>query len=109
MIGKMLKAVFGTKNDRELKRMGKTVKLINGFEETLKALSDEQLSAKTVEFRQRFSEGATLVDLLPEAFAVCREASRRVMSMRHFDVQLIGGMTLQEGRIAEEGGTFIDQ
>ena len=111
MIGKMLKAVFGTKNDRELKRMGKTVKLINGFEETLKALSDEQLSAKTVEFRQRFSEGATLVDLLPEAFAVCREASRRVMSMRHFDVQLIGGMTLQEGRIAEmrtgEGKTLM--
>ncbi|MDN3638979.1 preprotein translocase subunit SecA [Simiduia curdlanivorans] len=111
MIGKMLKAIFGTKNDRELKRMGKTVKLINGFEEGLQALSDEQLAAKTAEFRQRFSEGATLTDLLPEAFAVCREASRRVMSMRHFDVQLIGGMTLQEGRIAEmrtgEGKTLM--
>ncbi|BFM10850.1 preprotein translocase subunit SecA [Simiduia litorea] len=111
MIGKMLKTIFGTKNDRELKRMGKTVKLINGFEESLKALSDEQLAAKTAEFRQRFSEGATLTDLLPEAFAVCREASRRVMSMRHFDVQLIGGMTLQEGRIAEmrtgEGKTLM--
>ncbi|MBB3169095.1 preprotein translocase subunit SecA [Simiduia aestuariiviva] len=111
MISKMLKAIFGTKNDRELKRMGKVVKKINDLEEGLKQLDDVQLAAKTEEFKQRHEQGATLDDLLPEAFAVCREASRRVMSMRHFDVQLIGGMTLHEGRIAEmrtgEGKTLM--
>lgn len=111
MLGKMLKAIFGTKNDRELKRMGKLVKQINALEPEMEQLGDADFAAKTEEFRNRFKDGATLDDLLPEAFAVCREASRRVMGMRHFDVQLIGGITLHEGRIAEmrtgEGKTLM--
>ncbi|AFV00699.1 preprotein translocase subunit SecA [Simiduia agarivorans] len=111
MLGKMLKAIFGTKNDRELKRMGKLVKQINALEPEMEKLGDADFSAKTEEFRKRFNDGATLDELLPEAFAVCREASRRVMGMRHFDVQLIGGITLHEGRIAEmrtgEGKTLM--
>ncbi len=111
MIGTLAKKVFGTKNDRELKRMGKLVAQINGFESTIKALSDDELKAKTAEFKQRYVKGETLDAMLPEAFAVCREASRRIMGMRHFDVQLIGGMTLHEGRIAEmktgEGKTLV--
>ncbi len=111
MINKILKTIVGSKNDRELKRMGKLVTQINGLEEDIKALSDEALKQKTSEFKQRFSDGETLNKLLPEAFAVCREASQRVMGMRHFDVQLIGGMTLHEGRIAEmktgEGKTLV--
>jgi preprotein translocase, SecA subunit len=111
MIGTLAKKIFGTKNDRELKRMGKLVAQINGFESAIKALSDDELKAKTAEFKQRYSKGETLDAMLPEAFAVCREASRRIMGMRHFDVQLIGGMTLHEGRIAEmktgEGKTLV--
>ncbi len=111
MISNIARKIFGTKNDRELKRMGKLVVQVNAFEEQVKALSDEQLTAKTNEFRSRFQAGTTLDELLPEAFAVCREASRRVMGMRHFDVQLIGGMTLHDGRIAEmktgEGKTLV--
>ncbi|MBU2037673.1 MAG: preprotein translocase subunit SecA [Gammaproteobacteria bacterium] len=111
MIGNLFRKVFGSKNGRELKRMGKLVSQINAFEESVKSLSDEQLKAKTVEFRQRLSDGASLDSLLPEAFAVCREAGSRVMGMRHFDVQLIGGITLHEGRIAEmrtgEGKTLV--
>ncbi|MBA6412952.1 preprotein translocase subunit SecA [Parahaliea sp. F7430] len=111
MLSKALKKVFGTRNDRELKRMRKVVKQINGLEESMQALSDEQLQAKTEEFRQRFSDGESLDRLLPEAFAVAREASVRVMGMRHFDVQLIGGMALHEGKIAEmrtgEGKTLV--
>ncbi len=111
MIGNLFRKVFGSKNSRELKRMGKLVSQINAFEESVKPLSDEQLKAKTVEFRQRLSDGASLDSLLPEAFAVCREAGSRVMGMRHFDVQLIGGITLHEGRIAEmrtgEGKTLV--
>jgi preprotein translocase subunit SecA len=111
MLGLVLKKFFGSKNDRELKRMGKGVAQINAFEAAISALSDEALTAKTAEFKQRLQQGATLDDLLPEAFAVVREAGKRVMGMRHFDVQMIGGMTLHEGRIAEmrtgEGKTLM--
>ena len=111
MIGKIAKTIFGTKNDRELKRMRKLVLQVNAKEEDIKALSDADLKAKTAEFKKRFIDGETLDDMLPEAFAVCREASRRVMGMRHFDVQLIGGITLHEGRISEmktgEGKTLV--
>ncbi|MCR6650606.1 MAG: preprotein translocase subunit SecA [Cellvibrionaceae bacterium] len=111
MIGILAKKIFGTKNDRELKRMGKLVARINGFESGIQALTDEALKAKTAEFKQRVANGETLDALLPEAFAVCREASRRIMGMRHFDVQLIGGMALHEGRISEmktgEGKTLV--
>lgn len=105
------KILFGTKNDRELKRMRKIVKKINDLEESCKALSDDALREKTTEFRSRHQQGESLDALLPEAFAVCREASSRVMGMRHYDVQLIGGITLHEGRIAEmrtgEGKTLM--
>ncbi|ACE83254.1 preprotein translocase subunit SecA [Cellvibrio japonicus] len=111
MIGKLIKKIFGSKNERELKRMGKVVTLINALEPELQKLSDEQLKEKTTELRNRYSAGETLDQLLPEAFAVVREAGRRVLGMRHFDVQLIGGMTLHEGRIAEmrtgEGKTLV--
>jgi preprotein translocase subunit SecA len=111
MIGNLFRKLLGSKNNRELKRMGKLVVQINALEEGLKALSDADLQAKTPAFRERLSSGQSLDSLLPEAFAVCREASRRVMGMRHFDVQLIGGITLHEGRIAEmrtgEGKTLV--
>ncbi|MDQ8037446.1 MAG: preprotein translocase subunit SecA, partial [Pedobacter sp.] len=96
-----LGGIFGTKNERELKRMRKLVDAINVQEETLKALPDAALSAKTAEFKSRYEKGEDLDKLLPEAFAVCREAARRVLGMRHYDVQMIGGITLHEGRIAE--------
>ena len=111
MFAPLLKKLFGSKNEREVKRMLKTVQLVNGFEEQMVALSDEQLRAKTQEFKARIAKGETLDKLLPEAFAVAREAGKRVMGMRHFDVQLIGGMTLHEGMIAEmrtgEGKTLV--
>ncbi len=111
MLTGLLKKVFGSKNDRELKRMGRIVKAINALEVDLEKLTDEELKAKTVEFRQRLEEGANLDAILPEAFATAREASKRVMGMRHFDVQLIGGMTLHEGKVAEmrtgEGKTLV--
>ena len=111
MFASLIKKVIGSRNDRQLKRMGKIVKSINALEESLAALSDDELKAKTGEFRERFNKGETLDDLLSEAFAVVREAGKRVMGMRHFDVQLIGGMTLHEGRIAEmrtgEGKTLV--
>lgn len=111
MIGKLIRGIFGSKNDRELKRMGKLVKRINELEGDIQALSDDQIKDKTAEFKQRFADGETLDSILPEAFATCREASRRVLEMRHFDVQLIGGITLHEGRIAEmrtgEGKTLM--
>ncbi|MEM6484323.1 MAG: preprotein translocase subunit SecA [Pseudomonadota bacterium] len=111
MITSTLKKVFGTRNDRELKRMRKVVKRINAMEHAHQALSDEELAAKTGEFRNRLQQGETLDALLPEAFAVAREASMRTLNMRHFDVQLIGGMTLHDGRIAEmrtgEGKTLV--
>ncbi|MFJ7885593.1 preprotein translocase subunit SecA [Pseudomonas sp. NPDC096917] len=111
MFAPLLKKLFGSKNEREVKRMLKTVQVVNAFEEQMVALSDEQLRAKTEEFKARIAKGETLDQLLPEAFAVCREAGKRVMGMRHFDVQLIGGMTLHEGMIAEmrtgEGKTLV--
>ncbi len=101
MFGNLIKSVFGSKNERELKRLAPRVDQINRLEPGFQALSDEALRAKTEELRQKFSQGASLEDLLPEAFAAVREASVRVLGMRHFDVQLIGGMVLHEGRIAE--------
>ena len=111
MFARLISGIFGTKNERELKRMQKMVDAINALEPSIQALDDAALSAKTQEFRDRYTKGETLDQLLPEAFAVCREAAHRVMGMRHYDVQLIGGMTLHEGRIAEmrtgEGKTLM--
>ncbi|MGL6027451.1 MAG: preprotein translocase subunit SecA, partial [Vibrio sp.] len=101
MITKLLTKVIGSRNDRTLRRLRKIVKQINNFEPAFEALSDEELKAKTVEFRQRLEQGENLDQLLPEAFATVREASKRVFGMRHFDVQLIGGMVLDGGQIAE--------
>ena len=111
MIGQLLAKVIGTQNEREIKRLRPAVAEINALEPTIQALSDEQLREKTTEFRRRVAEGLSLDDLLPEAFAVVREAGRRVLNMRHFDVQLIGGMVLHSGKIAEmktgEGKTLV--
>ncbi|MBR7070284.1 MAG: preprotein translocase subunit SecA [Oxalobacter sp.] len=104
-------SIFGSRNSRLLKSYGKTVAQINALEPAMEALSDEALQAKTPEFKQRLANGESLDNLLPEAFAVCREASRRVLKMRHFDVQLLGGMALHYGKIAEmatgEGKTLV--
>src|SRR6056297_2641452 len=111
MINTTLKKVFGTRNERELKRMRKTVRRINALEESMQALSDDELAACTAALRERNAAGESLDALLPEAFSVVREASQRVLGMRHFDVQLIGGMALHEGKIAEmktgEGKTLV--
>jgi len=111
MLGKMIGKVIGTKNDRELKRMRKLVDKINALEPKIQPLSDEALKQKTEEFKNQFEQGTSLDTILPEAFAVCREASSRVLGMRHYDVQLIGGITLHEGKIAEmrtgEGKTLM--
>jgi preprotein translocase subunit SecA len=111
MVTKLLKKVFGSRNERVLKRMQKVVGQINALEEQIAALSDEALKAKTDEFRDLLSEGATLDTLLPEACAVVREAGKRVLGMRHYDVQMIGAMVLHEGCIAEmrtgEGKTLV--
>ena len=111
MLASLIGGIFGTKNERELKRMRKIVDKINALEPTISALGDADLSAKTEEFKQRYNKGESLDKLLPEAFAVCREAAKRVMGMRHYDVQLIGGITLHEGKIAEmrtgEGKTLM--
>ncbi|MFV8460229.1 preprotein translocase subunit SecA [Vibrio campbellii] len=101
MITKLLTKVIGSRNDRTLRRLRKIVKEINNYEPTFEELSDEELKAKTVEFRERLDKGESLDQLLPEAFATVREASKRVYGMRHFDVQLIGGMVLNAGQIAE--------
>src|SRR5215475_9226233 len=101
MLQTLLAKVVGTQNERELKRLRPIVGQVNAFESSLQPLSDDQLRAKTAEFRQRVAGGETLDDLLPEAFAVVREAGRRTLSMRHFDVQLIGGAVLHKGKIAE--------
>lgn len=101
MITKLLTKVIGSRNDRTLRRLRKIVKEINNYEPEFEALSDEQLQAKTVEFRERLEKGETLDQLLPEAFATVREASKRIYGMRHFDVQLIGGMVLNASQIAE--------
>ncbi len=111
MLASLVGSIFGTKNERELKRMRKSVDAVNALEPVISVLSDAELHAKTEEFRRRFQAGESLDKLLPEAFAVCREAGKRVLNMRHYDVQLIGGMTLHEGRIAEmrtgEGKTLM--
>ncbi|MEO1751516.1 preprotein translocase subunit SecA [Thiofaba sp. EF100] len=111
MIGKLFSKVFGSRNDRILRRLRKQVAAINALEPAMQALTLEELKGKTQEFRDRLAQGTTLDDLLVEAFAVCREASRRVLGMRHFDVQLIGGMVLHEGKISEmrtgEGKTLV--
>ncbi len=111
MFASIARAIFGTSNDRSLKAYQRRVPQINALEPALETLSDEALRAKTVAFRERLAAGATLDDLLPEAFAVVREAAKRVLGMRHFDVQLIGGMVLHDGKIAEmktgEGKTLV--
>jgi preprotein translocase subunit SecA len=111
MFGQLLTKIVGTQNDRELKRLRPRVAEINALEDALKGLSDEALRGKTAEFKTRLANGETIEDLLPEAFAVVREAGRRVLQMRHYDVQLIGGMVLHNGTIAEmktgEGKTLV--
>jgi len=111
MILNAVKKIFGTRNDRELKRIGKLVNKINAFEEALAALSDDALAAKTVELKERLAQGATLNEVLPEAYACVREAGKRTLGMRHFDVQMVGGIALHEGKIAEmrtgEGKTLV--
>ena len=110
-MAKFLTRIFGSRNQRLLRQYSKVVKKINSLEEGLQALSDSELKAKTGEFRQRYADGETLDQLLPEAFAVAREASVRTMGLRPFDVQLIGGMVLHDGNIAEmrtgEGKTLM--
>ncbi|MGY0558020.1 preprotein translocase subunit SecA [Lysobacter sp. A421] len=111
MLNNMLTRVFGSRNDRLLRQLQRSVIKINALEPEMEKLSDAELQAKTPEFKQRLADGATLDQILPEAFAVCREASRRVLGMRHYDVQLVGGMVLHLGKIAEmrtgEGKTLV--
>ena len=111
MFANMFKKVFGSKNDREIRKLGKTVVQINQLEAGLAALSDADLKAETLRLRGKLEDGSSLDQLLPEAFALVRETSNRVMGMRHFDVQMIGGMALHQGRIAEmrtgEGKTLV--
>jgi preprotein translocase subunit SecA len=111
MLPKLFKKIFGSRNDRLVKQYSQKVKEINALEPTMQALTDDGLRAKTEEFKQRFKQGETLEQLLPEAFAVVREGSQRALGMRHFDVQLIGGMVLNAGKIAEmrtgEGKTLV--
>ena len=101
MIGRLFKKLIGTKNERELNRISAIVDRINRLEPSIRRLSDEALRAKTTEFKQRLSQGATLDDILEEAFATVREAAVRVLGQRPFDVQVIGGIVLHEGKIAE--------
>ena len=111
MINYVVKKVIGTKNDREVKRISKKVIKINELEPEISKLNDEELKYKTVEFRERLAKGETLDSLQIEAFAVVREASKRVLGLRHYDVQMIGGSVLHEGKIAEmrtgEGKTLV--
>ncbi len=111
MFGSIAKAIFGSSNDRYVKSLDKIVKQINAFELTIEAMTDEELAAQTVKFRALLAEGKTLEDILPEAFATVREAGKRRMGMRHFDVQMIGGIVLHRGEIAEmrtgEGKTLV--
>src|ERR1700744_5170191 len=101
MLASIARAIFGSSNDRSLKGYQRRVPAINALEPEMTALADEALAARTVEFRSRLADGATLDELLPEAFATVREASRRVLGQRHFDVQLVGGMVLHDGKISE--------
>src|SRR6267143_5786026 len=111
MIDVLLRKIFGTKHERDVKRMMPGVQAINALEATAQALDDAGLRTKSDEFRKRIADGEPLDELLHAAFAVCREAARRTVRMRHFDVQLIGGMVLHEGKIAEmatgEGKTLV--
>ena len=106
-----LARIFGSRNQRLVSQYSGVVKKINAFEAVLQGLSDADLAAKTTQFREQLAAGKALDDVLPEAFAVVREAARRTLGMRHFDVQLIGGMVLHEGKIAEmrtgEGKTLV--
>ncbi|MGB5076374.1 MAG: preprotein translocase subunit SecA, partial [Sphingorhabdus sp.] len=101
MLGSVAKALFGSSNDRYVKSIMKIVAKINALEDEIAALDDEDLKGKTQLFRDRLASGETLDDILPEAFATVREASKRVMGMRHFDVQMVGGIVLHRGEIAE--------
>src|SRR5215212_7354016 len=111
MISNILTRIFGSRNERLLKQYAQDVRQINALEPAMAALSDSELAAKTAVFKERVANGETLDAVLPEAFAVVREASKRVLQMRHFDVQLIGGMVLHNGKIAEmrtgEGKTLV--
>ena len=111
MLGKIARSIFGSANDRFIKKQQKTVQKINSLEPTISKLSDEELRGKTLEFKQRIKDGWTLDELLPEAFAVVREAAKRTLGQRHYDVQLIGGIVLHKGMIAEmktgEGKTLV--
>ena len=111
MIGSVMRKIFGSANDRYIKSLQKTVAKINALEPEISALSDEELKNKTPALKQRLADGETLDDILPEAFAVVREASKRTIGLRHFDVQLIGGIVLHRGQIAEmrtgEGKTLV--
>jgi preprotein translocase subunit SecA len=106
-----LNKIFSSYSEKEVKRVMPIVQKINNLEEEISKLSDKELQNKTIEFKDRLSKGETLDDILPEAFAVVREASKRVLGMRHFDVQLVGGIILHQGRIAEmktgEGKTLV--
>ena len=111
MFGAIIKKIVGSKNERELKRLWPIVEKIGAMEPEMVKLSDDQLRNKTVQLKERFARGETLDLILPEAFAVCREAGKRALGMRHFDVQLIGGMVLNSGKISEmktgEGKTLV--
>src|SRR5580692_11236513 len=111
MLDAVLAKIFGTKHEREIKKMRPMVAAISDLEPAMQKLSDAELAQKTIEFKQRVANGESLDDLLIEAFAVCREGGRRVLNMRHFDVQLIGGIVLHRGKIAEmktgEGKTLV--
>ncbi|MFT7454761.1 MAG: preprotein translocase subunit SecA, partial [Saprospiraceae bacterium] len=107
----IFKSLFGSKNDREVKRYNKIVNKINALESSMQSLSDADLAAKRMEFNSRFEAGENLDQLLPEAFAVCREVSVRLMALRHFDVQMVGGIALHQGKVSEmrtgEGKTLV--
>jgi len=111
MLGNLIKKIVGSKNERELKRIKPMIQRINGLEPSVRSLSDEQLRGRTFDFKNRLHQGEPLDQILPEAFAVVREAARRALGERHYDVQLIGGIVLHEGKIAEmatgEGKTLV--
>ena len=111
MLDTIVKKFVGSRNDREVKKIEPIIQKVNALEPQTSSLTNEQLQAKTAEFKQRFANGESLEDLLPEAFAVVREAGKRILNMRHFDVQLIGGYALHQGRISEmktgEGKTLV--
>src|SRR5678815_225264 len=111
MLEGLLRKFVGSRNEREIKKIQPVVEAVNALEPKISSLSDTELQARTPEFKQRLQNGASLDEILPEAFAVAREAGKRILNMRHFDVQLIGGVALHQGRIAEmktgEGKTLV--